>query len=262
MKHPSNSATNGADSVLSYASLIPVPLVRDDTHRWGRVPPMVEDQLAEVALAEREEELRIGSRALNKRVKSLEAQVVDLKARIGGADAKPLLLLDEIEELQEDIYAARWGLYELAAGTLGWEYNAADIALWCERAVAMGAYHPRLDTSILLDLVHVRQVPNAPFRECYERQLGRTTDPARKARVTLNVHRALSRIEHARGASYGSASLVEGDKPQSRILERWLGVQPNPGGGDPLPTVRLFVKYEQAEALAVAFDLSPHSSGI
>lgn len=222
---------------------------------------MDEDRVAALDLQEREEELKVGSRALNKRIGSLQARAVELRAELQEDldERRRWAILDEIEELKDDIYAARWGLYELTAGTLGWEYNAADVALWCERAVAMGAPHPRLRHDLLLDLVHVRQVPNAPFREQYERQLGFTTDPARRARVTRNVHRVLSKMEQERGEDYGAASLMGGDnKPQVRVLERWLGLQLN---GNPC-NLRLFVRYEQAEAMARVFDISPHTAGI
>lgn len=236
---------------------------------------MVEDQLAEVALAEREEELKIGSRALNKRVKHLEAQCLNLREGLEKAPT-PLgwQVVNEIEELQEDIYAARWGLYELTAGTLGWEYNAADIALWCERAVAMGAYHPRLDHVLLLDLVHVRQVPNAPLRERYEHLLKTAPDvptarPSRDGRrlgiagpLVLKVHQALSKMEQDNGENYGAAGLIGDGRPQMRTLERWLGIQTNVYAKGAKPSLRLFVRYEQAEAMARAFGLSPHDAGI
>lgn len=232
---------------------------------------MDEDRLADVALVEREEELRVGSRALNKRVRTLEARVVDLRVGLEAVgdellpEARCWSILNEIEELEDDIYAARWGLYELTAGALGDNYNAADVALWCERAIEMGAVHPRLDQALLMELVHVRKVPNEPFRTRLACLMDGSDDPERKGRVVRRVHRALSKIEQARGEQHGSASLLANGisqgrmgVPQGRILERWLGMET---AGDP-PGLRLFVSYEQAEALAIALDLSPHDAGI
>jgi hypothetical protein len=223
----------------------------------------MDEARAATLLLEREEELRVGARTLVRRLHGLKTHSVRLRAGLDAGHA----VLDDLAALDEDIQAARWGLYELAADAIGTHYNAADVALWCDRAVEMGAARPRLDQALLLDLVHVRKVPNYPFRAALERRLKLPSgllesESALRSRVALDTHRALKQIEEKRGGSFGSASLVHKGNGQSRILNRWLGVETSPAPSGTMPTLRLFVTYEQAEALARALDLTPQQAGI
>jgi hypothetical protein len=236
---------------------MPVPFVGDTTHE--REVGM-EDDVAAAALLEREEELRVGARALTRRLKHLETQAADLRGEIDSNLSRRWKALDHLEDLQENIRLVRWGLYELTANAIGTDHNAADVALWCERALEMGATHPRLDQDLLMDLVHVRKVPNESFRARYIHLTARNDDI--KQPITRQVYLNLVRIEGERGEKYGSASLMVGNKPQARTIERWLGVQTTPGPSTSPPTLRLFVRYEQAEALALTFDMAPHQAGI
>lgn len=271
MKHLSEQDTYRSLSVLSHDRLVPVPLVRDVATEREH---MTEDRLAVVELAEREEALKAGACALTRRLKPLEARAANLRAGLDEAGPLGWQVINEVEELQEDIFKCRWGLYELTADAIGGEYNAADIALWCERAVKMGATHPRIDQTLLLDLVHVRKVPNEPFRARYADLIDQAPDSpnarasgngkrvAIAAPLLTKIHRTLSRMEQARGENYGSASLIHDGVPQTRMLERWLGMQTIPSTRGFPPSLRLFVSYEQAEALAIALGMEPHAAGI
>jgi hypothetical protein len=230
--------------------------------RLGTVTQTEETEMEDVAaaarLAEREEELRVGARALTRRLKVLEKRAIELRT---------MPTPEEVDHLDEEVAAARWGLYELTANAIGGDYIAADVALWCDRAQEMGAGHPRLDLELLLDLIHVRKVPNAPFRAALARLLRLPLgfvgqENTREARILLKTYNALRAAEDARGENYGAASLVASQGPQTRVLRRWLGIETYPNPAPRLPGLRLFVSYEQAEALAFALNLSPHQAGI
>jgi hypothetical protein len=179
-------------------------------------------------------------------------RAVDL--RVALSESNRFTIADEIASLNEEIKAARWGLYELTANAIGTDYIAADVAGWCERAVAMGAGHPRIDRADLWDLLHVRKVPNAPFRAALR---GDVTGA-----MVAEVHRRLSKIERERGVSCGASGLLSSNGPQTRLVRRWLGMETNPGRGSYLPTLRIFIGYEQAEVLAHVLNLAPHQAGI
>lgn len=230
---------------------------------------MTDDARAAADLAERKEELRVGARALTRRLKDMESVAADLRVQLkpGISLADRWKILNDLETLNEDVRAARWALYELTANAISIDYNAADVALWCERALEMGAGHPRLDQALLIELVEVRKVPNYPFRAALDRLLNLPTDlvgseNTLRSRVVLDTHRALLKIEEDRGESHGAASLVEKGVPQTRILNRWLGIETFPNPAPRAPGLRLFVSYEQAEALARALNLTPHAAGI
>lgn len=214
----------------------------------------MEDEEAAKVLRQREEEIRVGARALTRRITELEKRAQALRAVVG--ETRSSKMLDEIETLQEDLGACRWQLYHMTAEAIGSDYQAADIALWCDRAEEMGACHPRLDRALLMDLVHVRKVPNAPFRDRL------AVCNVTLAHAVLLVYRHLSDIEKVEGESFSAASLMDDKSPQPRILERWLGMALCPAKAPRQPSLRLFVGYEQAVALARALDMDPLTAGI
>jgi hypothetical protein len=219
-----------------------------------------EDQSAEVILLKREEDLRVGTCALSNRLHRLKEQGEDLRK----CAARPGLvgltdLLNGVEDLQEGLRDCRWGIYELTAAALGGEYNAADVARWCERALGMGAAHPRLDLTLLLDLLHVRKVPNEPFRNrvVYLLDHGHTLSTL----ATL-VYRRLVIVEKACGKSHGAKSLMNRNRSQGRLLERWVGITATDSPPPKESSLSLWVTYEKAVALAGALELKPHEAGI
>jgi hypothetical protein len=225
-----------------------------------------EDQSVAVVLLERQEELRVDVRSLRRRLKELEAAGASVQEdmanylglRRGGVGPAPYGAA--VEDIAEKLWACRWRSYELTATALGDEYNAADVALWCERALEMGAAHPRIDENLLLDLLHVRKVPNERFRN----RLTYLLDHGHAmTALVIGVHRHLLAIEEARGESYGAASLMSGRRPQTRLVERWLGITATPVKlRSKNPSLRLFITYEQAEAFASALGMDPHQAGI
>ena len=231
-----------------------------------------EDQSAAVILLERQdemlerqEELRVGVRALRRRLKGLEAAGVELQEVMVSHltsshhdDQTPYGAA--VEYIAEKLRACRWRSYELTATALRDEYSAADVALWCERALEMGAAHPRIDEALLLDLLHVRKVPNERFRS---RLIYLIDHGHAMTSLVIGVYRHLVAIEEARGESYGAASLMSGRRPQTRLVERWLGITATPSKpGMKNPSLRLFITYEQAEAFASALGMDPHQAGI
>lgn len=229
---------------------------------------MDEDKQAAKDLRDREEELSVGVRALTRRLKQLEARGAELQPEIQALYARQdagdevfedqLTLLDKIAELDEDKRGCLWGLYILTADAIGTEHTAADVASWCQHAIDLGARHPRIGLALLRHLLHVRKVPNAPFRERLKKYLDKGGE---MAPVVTLVHRHLKDVERETGEEFGSANLMHHSHPQPRVLERLLGMQTTSYGGDKKPSLCLFISYELALALGRAFDLTPHQSG-
>lgn len=224
--------------------------------------PMDEDSYAAIVMVEREEELRVGVAALTRKMADLERQTRAMRNRLVGPLVGvpiPVSLASELEKLEGALEDCRWGLYDMTASAIGGDHGAADVAAWCRRAVDMGANHPRIDRALLLDLLHVRKVPNEPFRTKADEVISN----AEIGTITKLVHRHLKAIP----GDHGAASLITTNNgvthPQIRILKRWLGMETCPASKPSrLPSLRLFVTYEQGLALARALDLDPYQAGL
>jgi len=200
------------------------------------------DEQAAQDLARREEEMKTRASVLQSRLRNLERY----HARMSEG------------ELDIALRSCRYELYQLTADAINGEWTADDVAAWCERAALLGARHPQLRWTLLLDLVHVRKVPNTPFRERFENALA--SGAIAHHLVTL-VHRHLVDVERERGENFGSSNLICGRHTQTRILERWLGMQ-TVAWDRKHKALRLFIPYEHALALSRALDMDPHTAGI
>lgn len=223
----------------------------------------MDDDEAARDLARRENQMRIDARALTGTIKKLERRGGKLRRVLDSiedpiTDSISTQMCAELDALGVEMRSARWALYQLTAFAIGGDYRACDIHAWCDRAQQMGASHPNLDFDLLLDLVHVRKVPNAPFRERLQELTGRGKD---ELTYLNHTYRHLRDIEGADGC-YGAASLMASGKPQPRALHRLLGMATRPTTADRPPSLRLFVSYEQGVALSRALDMEPLQAGI
>ena len=223
-----------------------------------------EDFLAAQEMDAREEQLRASTRALMGRIKTLERRGREIAAELEQGDATARLT-GAVEDIEEDITGCRRQLYVLVSDALDNRYMPSDVEAWCHRAIEKGCVHPQLGSDLLSDLVRIRRVPNAPFRE---RALALLSDGATMSDITLAYHRHLLDVERETGQSHGSASVVTEDKgprnqaiPQTRVMERILGIEGQNSYKDRM-TLRLFITYEQATALARALDINPVDAGI
>jgi hypothetical protein len=183
---------------------------------------------AEAATALRERAVEMGKEAAALRFRTLLEKAEALKASLADADedawGKYDALMDEIEEAKDT-------LYSLVSLALDGRYTAEDVRGWCSRAVEMGCGHPKIGGALLEDLLYVRKIPNAPFREYIE------------ALETVNQ------------------IPVKHDKEQGDIT-KMVGLRTCSGGRNYTPNLRLFITYEQGVDLAQRFGMTPQAAGI
>jgi hypothetical protein len=185
---------------------------------------------AEAAVALRQRAVEMGKEAAALRFRTLLEKAEALKASLADADedawGKYDALMDEIEEAKDT-------LYSLVSLALDGRYTAEDVRGWCSRAVQMGCSHPTIGGSLLEDLLYVRKIPNAPFREhaLAEREAGRVP----LTNVTPHEESALSRR---------------------------IGLRATPGRPGYNPNLSLFITYEQGVDLAQRFGMAPQQAGI
>jgi hypothetical protein len=238
------------------------------------------DTLSAEQLAGREREVESRRRDLASQIHRLEKRAQELGVRLAALDPASEAsaeLEGEVDDVEEDLAWARYGLYQLVAdamavvdedGDTHYRYTGADVKAWCDRALEMGCGHPSFRSTTLMDLINLRQVPNAPFRERLAELLERNAgeEEGTIAHFTLSVAAALKQIEAERGQVYGSKHFVgpmdaSGRRcPQNRQTEQLLGMRGKDNGR--AGSLRLFIPYEVALAFMRALDMSPQQAGL
>jgi hypothetical protein len=160
-----------------------------------------------------------------------------------------VVFLDTMEAEQEPV---SWQLAQLAEEAYGLDqfgdpyFTAADVVDWLDRAEAMGATRPVIGAETIGHLFTRTLVPNAQLRARYEElhELGLAT--------ASGLARQLGHFKTKDKSDDGDASRVE----------RMLGALPSSPDKHGNRSLRLFVDYGQATALATALGMDPHSLGI
>ena len=218
-----------------------------------------------------ERALRSGYRELELEIKRLQSTCYRLRDRGVAVD------LSEVEERMAEVEQERYALIALALPKAAWIesfdpfvvkyqfYTAGDVEAWCKRATDMGCRQSRFPLSTALDLLYLRKVPNAPLRE---HMAGRRATSELVKRVYTNLAHLESLdalIQNPPGQeprNYGSKNLLDknGNPGQTRILKRWLGIEPavNRNGS----SLSLWITYERAVAIAQALGVSFASVGV
>jgi hypothetical protein len=122
-------------------------------------------------------------------------------------------------------------------------YSTADVLSWVRRAVEMGAAIPNLGPETVEDVFRLTRVPNAALRDRFLRLQGLGE---------MNSNALAERAKFRRPDGMPDAALVE----------RLLGLVVTEGGEGRNASLRLFVTYDQAVALAKGLDLDPHLAGV
>jgi hypothetical protein len=228
-----------------------------------------QDIAAEVTTQAREQEVDNRRRDLSLRSNSLARRATKLRKRLANMDPSDEAraeLTGAVEDAVEDLQWIQYGIYQLTAdacasvlddGEVVYNFTPADVKAWCDRAVEMGATHPQIRAEHLRDLVRMRIIPNAPFRA----RLAEVQARGQSDRdVTSLAHDALRQLEEQDGADYGARHFLVNGNPQSRHLERLLGVQASDGGAS--QTLRLFIPYETGVAIMQALGMTPQEAGL
>lgn len=118
-------------------------------------------------------------------------------------------------------------------------YSTADVLGWIKRALEMGAAVPRIGGDTVERVYRGELVPNAIFREEVERR-----------GVGMKALADRIGMERADGCHV------------TRDLARQLGMETTLASRGYQDTLRVFVTYDQALALAKALDLEPYECGV
>lgn len=214
-----------------------------------------EDQEAALEYEIAAKEVRLRSQALLRRVGDLEDRVVELRRHALGRRAGEVAEFSaEVEGVLVELDGIRDQQYALVAAALSWTHSPDEVRSWCDRALAMGANHPRFDANLLEDLMYVRRVPNAPLREHLEARVKREREDQFNANPDTHYIDtvAFRQAEEATGWD-------------NRILRRRLGMLTRPTGamaGGLAQSLTLFIDYEAASVLARTFGVTPRQAGI
>lgn len=142
-------------------------------------------------------------------------------------------------------YGYRAGLVAQAIGidplTGELRYSTADVLGWAAYAVSLGAGPPRLSPKLIEDLLYLRRLPNAPFREAY-------------------LH--LKQITIKDGRQWAPQHLAESVGLTKQELERLLGISPRIDSRQSHPTLQLFITYDQAILFSRLLNVNFHTAGI
>lgn len=222
-----------------------------------------EDAVAAADMDAKEKELQREMAGLVRQVGVVERKAREARAELDAAgDSPSLALIGKVEDIEQDFRDALRAAYRMVAHATGWVYMPAEVESWYERAVDMGACRPQLGKAIVSDLLRHRKVPNARFRERIMERLGKG-ESMHSIGFTFWQH--LCALEGEMGVDLGSRSLVRKDGDEVNCdtsrFSRLLGIVTKPEG-DRLPSVRLYISYEHAVALARALDMSPLEAGV
>jgi hypothetical protein len=183
--------------------------------------------------------------ALDAEADALFRRADNLSVRIkrdGGTAEEKLLGLCELlsEALGEDHTGERY-------------YPPVEVLGWMARAVEMDCEVPVVGKAVLRRVFRLELIPNARFRARYEELHASGAITSSKS---LAYRLGITKRE--RGQTVGDGSAVE----------RMLGLVPTAdtrgrgGGGEEYKRLRLFVTYEQADALAHALGMTNHEAGV
>lgn len=218
---------------------------------------LAEDRQAARALSATVKKIRRQAKDLAGRVLTLDAEVRALRGDLQsaldkGVDVNVDSWTDKVEQILVQLDSIHDQQYALVAEALQGRYSSHDIRDWCEMAIEKGAGHPRLDSGLIEDLLRVRRVPNAPFRERLleiietERNLG------------MHHHEGLPRYVDTTIVSHLMAVMDWTE----RDVKRRLGINPCPGRVGTSRTMTLFIPYETAVKIAPALNLRTYDLGI
>lgn len=214
-----------------------------------------EDREAVLEFEVAAKEVRLRSQALLRQVGSLEDRVVELRHHTAPPTSTDVAeYAAEVEKVLVELDNIRDQQYALVAAALSWTHTPDEVRSWCERALVMGANHPRFDANLLEDLMYVRRVPNAPLREHLEARVKRE----REDQFTANPD-----THYIDTVVFRQAEEATGWN--NRILRRRLGMLTRPTGamaGGLAQSLTLFIDYEVASALARTFGIQPRDAGI
>jgi hypothetical protein len=191
---------------------------------------------AQAAADLRRQAVEMGREAASFRLKTLVQEAEALKAQIAEeqeGDTTPVDLWYQYDALMDRIEEAKDSLYSLVSLALDGRYSPEDVKGWCSRAVEMGCVHPTIGGALLEDLLYVRKIPNAPFREhvLTEREAGRIP------MANISPH-------------------------EESTISRRMGLRSIPGSPGHNDTMRIFITYEQGVDLAQRFGMTPQQAGI
>lgn len=226
-----------------------------------------QDNDAHQETVRREQDIDSRRRDLAKQANAIAKKAARLQAKVADMDPEAEAtaeLTGALEDLQEEVQWVQYGVYRLTADALAvvlldgdvfYPYSPADVKAWVERADELEATRPTIQPQQLRDLVWMRQVPNAPFRERY------LAGDYSEAAVIEGTYEALRAQEEDDGQEYGAKHFMVGDSPQTRWFQRLLGIQATPSGSGK-PGLKIFIPYEVGVAFMRALDMTPQESGL
>lgn len=206
------------------------------------------DRQAAIDLAETVKEVRTRATELTRRVTKTSKRIEEMRDELtperideGIADLEAALV--ELDGIRDEQYA-------LVAAALSWRHSPDEVRSWCERCMAAGAPHPRIDGRLLEDLIYERRVPNAPVREAYL-ALRDAERPVRYRQRVEDLYCAEDYREQCNRA-LGTEDYT--------LLEKKLGLKVRPNGKGVL--VSMFMDYDEVSKLAPILNVMPRLAGV
>lgn len=211
-----------------------------------------EDVLSAELSHKRARRLRSQRRAATQAATALDKRGAELAAELAKYDSDapaPAHLTAELEEIELEVQRLSREIPAiLCAEALAhhdedgepyfYPFTADELLAWADHAVELECNPPKFGEDLLPQLVHLEQVPNAPFRERLETLLEEEDGEATLAVIARRV------------------DFTSGDEPDTTRVKRVLGMERNG------VSVRLFIPYDLGVAFMRALGMTPHQAGV
>ena len=231
-----------------------------------------------------EHELRLRAERISKTQKSLEVEIDQHEAAIRE------ILDDDAGDPEYDDMLARhyetlWQKKDELAGLMAessdlvasalfqddhHHYTPSDVMAWYTEAYAKDAEGTRVTPKLVSDILHMRVVPNAPFRNEVT-SVGRSEQLLIAENMEVYFHDAeymasLFDEDGLQGDTFIQVNQNHDGTHAANVNQRFLrllGLSPYPKcAKQNHPRVKLFVTYEIADAMRQALNLSPQQAGV
>ena len=187
---------------------------------------------------------------LEARIGAVGRQVEKVKKKLDVTEAKAEKTpktWGEYDELMDEVEELRMRLYFAVATALDHRYSTKEVAGWFGRAGEMGCTRPSVTKELLRDLMNIKKVPNAQFREAILALPDpENTGPGPKYDLDIITKQHIA------------DRVTNGD---CTYLRRLVGLAPIPNTKG-APTLRLWISYEQGVALAQALGIPLVEAGV
>lgn len=213
-----------------------------------------------------ESELRERAEAISETQPGIEAEIAGIEDALREVDepGSRKVLLDMLADAKAKLAQVIQESGKVVAAALYHDthhkYTPADVTHWYAEAYEHGAGADRVTPTLVSHLVHLKAVPNAPFR-------------AEVQGVSDEEELLMAENLQAWFTTFGlPGTFIREPVPGSTrattpqpagIYYRLLGMKPYPAGGKMTRThFKLFVSYEQADAMRRALNMTPQQAGI